>query len=62
MLMYRSIVNTRTQENCINVILKTQQKTRTQLAKPNPEEIVNRKEKVVHHSFRPGDEVLVRDY
>ena len=64
--MYRSTVNTTTQETPSMLFLKRNIKTRIQLAKPNPEDIVNRnttsKEEIVRRSFRPGDEVLVRDY
>ena len=66
LLMYRSTVNTTTQETPSMLFLKRNIKTRIQLAKPNPEDIVNRnttsKEQIVLRSFSPGDEVLVRDY
>ena len=66
LLMYRSFVNTTTQETPSMLFLKRNIKTRIHLAKPNPEDIVNRnttsKEEIVRRSFRPGDEVLVRDY
>ena len=66
LLMYRSTVNTTTQETPSMLFLKRNIKTRIQLAKPNPGDIVNRnttsKEEIVRRSFRPGDEVLVRDY
>ena len=64
--MYRSTVNTTTQETPSMLFLKRNIKTRIQLAKPNPEDIVNSnttsKEEIVRRSFCPGDEVLVRDY
>ena len=59
LLMYRSTVNTTTQETPSMLFLKRNIKTRIQLAKPNPEDIVNRnktsKEEIVRRSFRPGD-------
>ena len=48
------------------LILKRNIKNRIQLAKPNPEDVVNRnitsKDEIVRRSFRTGDDVLVRDY
>ena len=42
LLMYRSTVNTTTQETPSMLFLKRNIKTRIQFAKPNPEDIVNR--------------------
>ena len=51
-------------ESTFNVILNT--KSRIQLTKPNPEDIVNwnttSKEELVRRLFWPGDEVLIRVY
>ena len=63
--MYRSTVNT-THETPSMFFLKSNIKTRIQLAKPTPEDIGNwnttSKEEIVRRSFQPGDEVLVRNY
>ena len=65
LLMYRSTVNT-TQDTPSMLFLKSNIKTQIQLAKLNPEDIVNRnttsKEEIVSRSFRPGDKVLILDY
>ena len=47
------------------LFLKRNIKIKIQLSKPNPKDIVYRntsKEEIVRRSFRPGNEVLVRDY